>query len=165
MVLIWGSESHRCVGKILRKNVFRKTNSQTFEDTKTTRRLRKIFMYLMNRDSSVIIHEVWIYVFGKITRHNHNSYLIHPLALTLTEGLSSRTFMIPISASCAATSSKKIEPTQRLRTKKLGATFLYALVGMCQKIISGTLWKKKIKIVLHSKLKVGAINLLLLLSS
>lgn len=60
---------------------------------------------------------------------------------TLTEGLLARASIIPHSASCGATSSLLIEPTQGflISDSAFGATLTYAVLGICQKIISGIL--------------------------
>jgi len=59
--------------------------------------------------------------------------------ITWTEGRLSKAFIIPCSASWGATSSWLIDPTQGLVIMPEGARDLYAMLGMCQKIISGTL--------------------------
>ena len=59
--------------------------------------------------------------------------------LTLTEGLLTRRSMIPNSASWEATLSLLIKPTQGWCIPNLGAIFLYAWLGICQNISSGTL--------------------------
>jgi hypothetical protein len=60
---------------------------------------------------------------------------------TFTEALLTRASIIPHSASCGATSSLLIEPTQGFLISDLafGATLAYAVLGICQKIISGIL--------------------------
>ena len=59
--------------------------------------------------------------------------------LTLTEGLLTRSSMIPNSAAWEETFSLLIEPTQGLWIPNCGATLLYAWLGICQNISSGTL--------------------------
>ena len=60
--------------------------------------------------------------------------------LTLTEGLLTRRSMIPNSAAWEETFSLLIEPTQGwCISNSGGATLLYAWLGICQNISSGTL--------------------------
>ena len=59
--------------------------------------------------------------------------------LTLTEGLLTRSSMIPNSAAWEETFSLLIEPTQGLWIPNCGATLIYAWLGICQNISSGTL--------------------------
>lgn len=63
--------------------------------------------------------------------------------LTWADFLAVSTSIIPHSASWAATFSLLIDPTQGLCIPNQGATDLKAILGMCQKMISGTLWKMK----------------------
>ena len=69
--------------------------------------------------------------------------------ITWADGRSSKTFMIPNSASWVETESLFIEPTQGFGIKyNQGATLLYALFGMCQKNISGILQIRRKKALL-----------------
>ena len=84
----------------------------------------------------------WIWLSASVIIFEMNIFMCTLMlicVLTSTEGLLTRSSMITNSAAWEETFSLLIEPTQGLWIPNCGATLLYAWLGICQNISSGTL--------------------------